>query len=411
MTEKSLFQPVILGTDLNTYGVARSFHMAYGCTSKVFGTRKLLMVDHSSICDVTEVPNFSDDEIMVERLIEYAKENSHLKLILFAASEQYVFRILSNRDKLGEYYLIPYTKADQGIFLSNKMNFYTLCEEYGLDYPKAEIIDFRNYKEHKSELSFPLVLKPSESSDYFSLHFEGKEKAYILEDQNSLDKALNSIFQAGYQHDMILQEFVYGNVTNEYVMNVYSDSKGKVRLMSLGRIAVEDPDPVMRGNYVAIMSPEHNEEVAKLYEKIKRFLEDIKYTGLSNFDFKLDDKDGKFKVFEINMRQGRSSFFSTLAGANIAVPIVEDLVEKNSMNEVVYGNKSFLWVNCFRGTVYKMLQKSDQKLYEDVKKMKNIGSTLFYKKDLSIKRIGSIFRYFISYKNNLMSRYRKLDNI
>jgi len=75
MNKNINFQPVIIGTDLNSYGVARTFHMAYGVTSKIFGNKKLLMVDHSSICDVTEVNGFTKDEIMVETLIRYAKEN------------------------------------------------------------------------------------------------------------------------------------------------------------------------------------------------------------------------------------------------------------------------------------------------------------------------------------------------
>lgn len=407
MTESVFFQPVIIGTDLNTYGVARAFHMAYGSISKVFGTRKLLMVDHSKICDVTEVPNFSNDDIMVKTLKDYAVENSNKKLILFAASEQFVFRILSNYNELSKYYVIPYTEAEQGIFLSNKMNFYELCEKYELDYPKAEMIDHRNYSEHKSELSFPVVLKPAESSDYFDLKFEGKEKAYILEDADSLNKALSSIYGAGYKHNMILQEYVYGDVTNEYVMNVYSDSQGKVRLMSLGRIAIEDPDPVMRGNYVAIISPEMNEDVQMLYHKIKHFLESINYTGLSNFDFKLDASDGKFKVFEINMRQGRSSFFSTLAGANIAVPIVEDLVMRKPVESIIYGDKNFLWMNCFSGTVYKMLERTDLELFHQAKKIANKGTTLFYDKDLSIQRRWVIFRYFSLYKKSLLKNLER----
>lgn len=400
------FQPVIIGTDLNAYGVARTFHMAYGVVSKIFGNKKLLMVDHSKICDVTEVEGFTQDAVMVHTLIQYAKEHPEKKLILFAASEQYVFRILSHYTALQDYYIIPYTKPELGLLLSDKMNFYEYCETYQLAYPKALEIKRETYEEFTTDLSFPLVLKPSESSDYFDLSFEGKEKAYILQDASALKKALKDIYGHGYGHNMILQEYVAGDVSNEYVMNVYADQKGKVRLMSLGRILIEDPQPDMRGNYVAIVSPQKDPRVTKLYEDIKRFLETIEFTGIANFDFKVDDKDGLFKVFEINMRQGRSSFFSTLAGANLAVPIVEDLVFGKALEGTLYGADPFIWTNCFDKTFFRLVKTYQPALYDELISMENIGNTLFYAEDLSLRRKMLLNKYFKRYDERLSDFYK-----
>src|SRR5699024_6949024 len=59
------------------------------------------------------------------------------------------------------------------------------------------------------------------------------------------------------------------------------------------------------------------------------------YRGYANFDVKIDPRDGVAKFFEVNPRIGRNNYYMTAAGANVAEPVVADLVEGRALPRMV----------------------------------------------------------------------------
>ena len=98
------------------------------------------------------------------------------------------------------------------------------------------------------------------------------------------------------------------------VLTSYSDRNGKVKMMCLGHVLLEEHTPHGLGNHAVIIT-EPNEE---LMMRVKNLLEDLHYVGFSNFDIKYDRRDGKYRFFEINTRQGRSNYYVTGSGFNVA---------------------------------------------------------------------------------------------
>ena len=56
------FLPVILGTDANAYGLARSFNDLYGVKSLVVGTFLLKECQNSKILDFKIIKNLTDEQ-------------------------------------------------------------------------------------------------------------------------------------------------------------------------------------------------------------------------------------------------------------------------------------------------------------------------------------------------------------
>ena len=57
------------------------------------------------------------------------------------------------------------------------------------------------------DFDFPVILKPSNSVDYFAHEFETQHKVYKIDTREELDEVIKQIYDAGYSDTLIMQEF------------------------------------------------------------------------------------------------------------------------------------------------------------------------------------------------------------
>jgi D-aspartate ligase len=205
--------------------------------------------------------------------------------------------------ELHEYFV--FNTLDQALNrrLSLKSSFYETCEQYELPHPATKVVSAEgvsrgDYRE--LPFDYPVAMKPADSALWLDIDFPGRKKAFVINDPAELDTLIRRSYEAGYAGDMIIQDFIPGDDSRMRVLNAYVDQHHRVRMMFLGHPLLEDPTPEAVGNYAAII-PDYNEPIML---RIKDFLEDIGYQGVANFDMKYDERDGEYKLFEINLRPG-----------------------------------------------------------------------------------------------------------
>ena len=139
------------------------------------------------------------------------------------------------------------------------------------------------------EMSFPypVILKASESTSYWEHEFEGQKKVYLLDNRQELEETIEKIYSAGYENPLIIQDTIPGNDEFMYVVTSYSNQDGKVEMMCLGHVLLEEHTPKGLGNHACIIT-EFNED---LLEQTRALLEGMGYVGFSNFDIKYDKRD------------------------------------------------------------------------------------------------------------------------
>ena len=132
--------PVLLGADLNCYGVARAFFEKYGVVSHAFGKYPLGVTDKCKFIKFTSVPDLSDYAVADRILLDFAKEQKGKKLYIVGCTDEYAEYIIERQDTLKEYYFVSVVDKEKKDILINKESFYALCEEYSLPYPKTKVI-------------------------------------------------------------------------------------------------------------------------------------------------------------------------------------------------------------------------------------------------------------------------------
>ena len=383
--------PVIVGADLNCYNVARAFHEAYGVKSHAFGRYEVSATKYSRFVDFKTVPKMDDDAVMLDELHRFADAHIGDKMVLFGCTDDYVAMLIRNREELSDF-IIPYPQKELLSSVAKKAEFYETCDRFGIPYPKTVILTEKTeaaaLTPEKLGFPYPIIVKPSSSADYWKHEFEGMKKVYTAKDPEEAAAIVNRIYGAGYPDRMILQEMIAGGDSQMRVFTTFSDMHGKVRAMCLGHTMLEEHTPKGLGNHAAIVT----EPVSSLplTEKLKDMLEAIGYTGFANFDIKLREgtKDD-YRVFEVNLRQGRSNFYLTAAGLNVAKLAAE--VYESEGTDCVRVEKQVFWHHIPKSTAYKYTE--DKALVEKAKALAKAGdesSSVWYKPDMAWNPLRTI---------------------
>ena len=392
------FIPLLFAGDINVYSVARAFHEQYDIKPHVFGKYETGPCHNSEIMNYTANPKIDQQDTFLAVLKDFAKNNSDSKILAIGCGDSYVQLLSQNKDNFPENVIAPYIDIDMMNNLIHKEKFYQMCEASGIDYPDT----FVHCRElgHNFELPFdaPFIVKPSNGIEYWRHPFPTQKKVYKADDRQELLNILDDIYGAGYNDSIIIQDFIPGDDTYMRVLTNYSDRNGQVKLMALGHVLLEEHTPHGIGNHAVIIT-EHNEELA---DRFKSLLEEMHYVGFSNFDIKYDQRDGKFKVFEINTRQGRSNFYVTGAGQNIAKYLVEDYILQNPIVLKVVREKS-LWMVVPKGVAFRYIKPEEyRKEMKALIKEGKVVNPLFYHADAGFIRklrlyksqLGHYYKYW-----------------
>jgi predicted ATP-grasp superfamily ATP-dependent carboligase len=216
--------------------------------------------------------------------------------VLIPASDEWALALASLPAGLAESY--PAAVAPRHVVqtLVDKQRFASIAEELGVPAPRTVFVRGVEDLGAVSESELPgFFLKPV-SSQAFARRFGVKG---LRLDKPGVDAAELVRKVARERLEVVLQEFIPGPPTAHVFLDGYVDSSGEMRAcLARRRLRMHPAD--FGNSTLSVTIP--LDEVAPAAESLHRLFNGIGFKGFFDAEFKQDERDGQFKIFEVNAR-------------------------------------------------------------------------------------------------------------
>lgn len=395
---------LIIGSDANAYYMARCYHEAYNQKAYVLAKSMLPYTQYSNILNLFYDDSIWNEEGFLKAIYSFKEKHPNKKILLISSNESYAEFISKNKQKLlQDNFIFNYPDIDIIESLIMKEKFYKTYQNSSINIPATYYFDCSKEKKFNKKMNYPLILKPSNVIMYNHLSFEGKNKIYKIETKEELDEIITKIINSGYNDTLIIQDFIPGDDSYLFDAVAYVGKDKKVKILSLAQIGLQEHSKNMVGNAAVLINGYYQYGNPKeIEQQLKSFLEEIGYQGFAEFDLKYDYRDKKFKVLEINARQGRSSYYLTPLGCNLVKILIDDLIYNEKM-KYRFLKEQVLLSFVPRGVIKKYIVNEEYKKVALKLWSSGVVNPIKYKKDHNLKRYLYLtkkhFRYYKEYKN------------
>ena len=310
----SMNKVIVLGCSLTGYAVMRALARKNLQIIGITYSKRDVAQLSRYVSEVAQSPAPTDEEQFVACLIKNA--DRWAGALILETADNAAIALSKNKEILSKYYRIATPDWDVLNIFVEKEKTYALAKHYHIPHPKSiPLFGLEDLKE-VSEILYPCILKPALSAP-FTDRFHVKN--FEVHNDRELEEKFKLCLEAGLA--MILQEIIPGPDDNLYKMQGYVNSQGKL----VGRFFYRKlrQHPPQFGVARVGISTDRQPEVERLTEEL---LTRSNYRGYFSNEFKLDPRDGQFKLIENNCRMPRSGMLAIAAGVNFPWLMYQDLV-------------------------------------------------------------------------------------
>jgi predicted ATP-grasp superfamily ATP-dependent carboligase len=224
---------------------------------------------------------------------------------LFPSADEEVRLISQHHDELSSIFRLCIPAWETTRWFANKALTYQKAAELHIDYPRTYEI-WKASDLADEDLRFPLILKPAVKAGDNALT---QSKVWRVADRDALAQVFDDAVSMAGSGGLIVQELVPGDGSSQFsYAAVCQDGRPVLSMVAL-RLR-QHPANFGTGTFVETVD---NEVIETLAE---RLLASIGYSGMVEMEFKLDSRDGSYKLLDVNPRVWTWNSIGNVAGVD-----------------------------------------------------------------------------------------------
>lgn len=279
----------------------------------------------------------NEEKQFIQQLIFFGKKQ-HQKPVLFITSDDFLISVSRNKKELEEYFLINLSENILIESVADKYEQYKLAKSAGIELPQTFAL--RKTKEINAvsnELHYPAIIKGLDVN-FWRKNISGSIKGFEILTKSEFIVKANELLRKNTE--CLAQEIIQGPDTNHYKFCTYFSRKGEMLLgFTLQKIR---QNPIRFGVGSVVQSIQYD----KLFKTGEKLFKTINYKGVGSAEFKLDEKDGKLKLIEINARYWQQNALPDVCGMNFPLTDYLEMTDQNPESNFIF-TPDIKWVNIY----------------------------------------------------------------
>lgn len=320
---------IILGGSANALSIARTLGRAGVSVYAI--NEQTSAIRHSRFIRLIAMPPHATSQDWLSYLLG-SRSDPLRGSVLLAASDAGVELLANHRGELLGRFLLDDSNPEAQLCMLDKLCTYEAAVAAGVPTPRFWRIRPDDVETFRSELIYPLLVKPLHS-EAFVARFG--RKYFLAMSFDEVVAGVHAAAEAGT--DVLLMEMIPGPDDRLCSYYTYLDESGEPQFHFTKRIIRRYPLNMGAATYHV------TDHVPELRELALALLEQVGLRGLANVEFKLDARDGKFKLIECNARFTASTPLLAECGFDLGRWVYDRITGRPGVSLVEYPNRVHLW--------------------------------------------------------------------
>ena len=239
------------------------------------------------------------------------------RAVVVPVDDEAAVLVAEHADELSEHFLFPHVEPGLPRALASKQQLYELCRRHDVPVPVSMCpATDKELAEFAATATFPVVVKNAEPWT--------RRRAPVVSHTTVLHTAEELLAVAssgnGRPPGVIVQEYIPRDQAQDWIVHLYCDANSNCAVMFTG-VKVRSWPP--HNGATACAYTLANPELAQIAE---RFCKAIGFRGIADLDWRLDLRDGRYKLVDFNPRVGNQfRLFETEQGIDVVRALYLDL--------------------------------------------------------------------------------------